>query len=83
MSEQAAKWDVRWDETLNMFIYISPAGEEFVPARADDPVDYEYVPKTPGLTHLRLTKRAESGAVARVERRVRRARRALQARGLA
>lgn len=81
MTEQR-KWDVRWDEALGMWVYLSPAGEPFVPSRADDPVDYEYVPRTPGLSHLRLTKREQSGAVKRVEKVARKQQRALNARGL-
>lgn len=64
------KWDARWVEALGLWVYTSPQGEDFVP-------------RTPGLSHLRLTKREQSGAVKRVEKVARKQQRALNARGLA
>lgn len=81
MSEQG-KWDVRWDEALGLWVYTSPNGEDFVPSRADDQVDYEYVPKTPGLSHLRLTKVEQSNAAKGAATRAARKERELAKRGL-
>lgn len=72
------KWTTRWENGIEVF--VAPTGEEFVRALPDEEPEFRQWPKNT-LPEIRLVRRANSGKVKRIERKMRKQARELRKRG--